>query len=254
MLRFRKHLSCVIQKNQWKSLKFKTQKKKKTMPTKTKKSGKSKKEERKAQILEKLRDKKARTELVKKANEVDNVLATLKPFCKYEKNGVSVDLKFLKQSQLTEELSEWAFALLKENMQKIYEEGGWGWKDSKKRKELFDEEARFLIAFDDKAKPIGFSHFRFMEEDETIVLYIYELQIESEFRSKGLGQHMTRTLELVALRQKMEWVMLTVFKENKSSMHFFMDKMKYTIDETSPSQNIFESATYEILSKSLVRK
>ena len=65
---------------------------------------------------------------------------------------------------------------------------------------------------------------------------------------------MTRTLELVALRQKMEWVMLTVFKENKSSMHFFMEKMKYAIDETSPSQNIFEEATYEILSKCLVRK
>ena len=164
-----------------------------------------------------------------------------------------MDLKFLKQSQLTEELSEWAFALLKDNMQKIYEDGGWGWKDEKKRKELLDEEARFLIAFDDKAKPIGFSHFRFTEEGETIVLYIYELQIESEFRSKGLGQHMTRTLELVALRQKMEWVCLRYSRRTRVRCTF-MDKMKYTIDETSPSQNIFEEATYEILSKSLVRK
>ena len=237
-----------------KKLKKKLKTEEDTMPAKTKKSGKSKKEERKAQMLQKLKEGRERKELVKKANEVENVLATLKPFCKYAKNGVSVDLKFFKQSQLTEELSEWAFALLKDNMQKIYEDGGWGWKDEKKRKELFDEEARFLIAFDDKAKPVGFSHFRFTEEGQTIVLYIYELQIESEFRSKGLGQHMTRTLELVALRQKMEWVMLTVFKENKSSMHFFMEKMKYAIDETSPSQNIFEEATYEILSKCLVRK
>ena len=70
---------------------------------------------------------------------MDNVLATLKPFCKYAKNGVSVDLKFFKQSQLTEELSEWAFALLKDNMQKIYEDGGWGWKDEKKEKRTFSK-------------------------------------------------------------------------------------------------------------------
>ena len=65
---------------------------------------------------------------------------------------------------------------------------------------------------------------------------------------------MTQILELVALRQKMEWVMLTVFKANKASMNFFMNKMNYDIDETSPSQcSIYDESTYEILSKSLVR-
>ena len=163
------------------------------------------------------------------------MLSTLKPFCKYEKNGVSVGLKFFKRSQLTDELAEWTFSLLKENMKTIYEKGGWGWDDSKKRKELFDQNARFLIAFDRDEKPVGFSHFRFEVEGQTVVLYIYELQIHADFRSKGIGKHMTGTLELIALRHKMEWVMLTVFKENKSSMNFFMDKMRYAIDETSPS-------------------
>ena len=66
------------------------------------------------------------------------------------------------------------------------------------------------------------------------------------------------TLELVALRQKMAWVMLTVFKANKPSMGFFMEKMQYDIDETSPSQCddallAEDKSSYEILSKSLQR-
>lgn len=225
------------------------------MPTKkTKKTTakKSKKEERKELLRQKMEDEKAQKSKIDNANSCEDVLASLKPFSKYKKNGCDVELKFFKRSQLTEELAEWAFALLKDNMETIYEEGGWGWKDAQKRKELLDENARFLIAFNE-GKPIGFSHFRFTPEDQTTALYIYELQINSEFRSKGLGKHMTMTMELVALKQKMDWVMLTVFKTNKKSMNFFMNKMKYEIDETSPSKNIWQEETYEILSKCMVR-
>ena len=224
------------------------------MPKTKKEKKKEEKEQRKAMLLQQLKEEKERKALVEKANQVDDVLATLKPFVKYEKNGVKVSLKFFKRSQLTDDLAVWAFALLKENMEAIYEEGGWGWKDSQKRKELLHDDARFLIAFDEQEKPVGFSHFRFSPEGQTVVLYIYELQIHSDFRYKGLGQHTTRTLELVALRHKMEWVMLTVFKKNKSSMNFFMGKMKYEVDETSPSHDIWDDSTYEILSKSLIRK
>lgn len=115
--------------------------------------------------------------------------------------------------------------------------------------------ARFIIAIDNETnKPVGFAHFRFMLEHKAEVLYLYELQIDPKYRAKGLGKHVTRTLELVALRQKMKWVMLTVFKKNVRSMNFFLKKMKYDIDETSPSQcNLWDDSTYEILSKSLVR-
>jgi len=52
----------------------------------------------------------------------------------------------------------------------------------------------------------------------------------------------------------MKWIMLTCLKNNEKAMSFYADKLKYTLDKTSPSifdlQNI-EEYTYEIFSKKL---
>lgn len=62
-------------------------------------------------------------------------------------------------------------------------------------------------------------------------------------------------VELLALSSKMHKVMLTVFKTNKKAMGFYLNKMKYEVDESSPSNfegEENENCDYEILSKSLV--
>ena len=47
--------------------------------------------------------------------------------------------------------------------------------------------------------------------------------------------------------------MLTVFKMNDRAMGFYLNKMKYGVDECSPSNyEGCEDCDYEILSKSLV--
>ena len=229
--------------------------KKKTNSRKKGKENVEKKRLKKEEKMKELREEKERILLVAEANKVDDVLAGMSPFATYKKEGIAVTLTSCKRAKLSDENAEWAFKLLKCNMEKIYEEGGWGWKDAQKRKELLHEDARFLIATDDKTgKPVAFAHFRFVLEGKAEVLYIYELQIHEEYRSKGLGKHMTQVLEIAALRQKMKWVMLTVFKSNAKSMRFFMKKMKYEVDETSPSQcSLYDESTYEILSKSLVK-
>lgn len=41
---------------------------------------------------------------------------------------------------------------------------------------------------------------------------------------------MMQILELLAFKYKMDWLMLTVFKENTSAMHFYIDKLKYVFN------------------------
>lgn len=56
-------------------------------------------------------------------------------------------------------------------------------------------------------------------------------------------------IELIARRHQMERLSLTVFKKNVQAMNFYTKKLKFQIDEGSPSQCGDQTASYEILSK-----
>jgi hypothetical protein len=43
--------------------------------------------------------------------------------------------------------------------------------------------------------------------------------------------------------------MLTVLKNNRNAFDFYTSKMKYSVDQSSPSLNDMEGAAHEILSK-----
>jgi len=48
----------------------------------------------------------------------------------------------------------------------------------------------------------------------------------------------------------MQWVMLTVFKDNEAAVQFYMKKLKYTIDNSSPDMHYADAEySYLILSK-----
>jgi len=59
------------------------------------------------------------------------------------------------------------------NEKNSYEESDWGWKEKVKAEELFDDDASYLLAEDDKGELIAFSHFRFDMDDGIPVLYWY---------------------------------------------------------------------------------
>ena len=60
-------------------------------------------------------------------------------------------LKLVFMKSLTGSLLEWALGLLENNMKSLYEgdgqEGAWGWNPKKKRKELTDKRAKFIVAY-----------------------------------------------------------------------------------------------------------
>jgi len=211
--------------------------------------GKEKKEKRKEEV----RKRNESVLAVKNANLVEDPLEALVAFQKYNRNGLDLTMCCKKVTNMTEEEVEVAFKLVQENMQTLYENSNWGWKESEKREEMLEENARYLFAVDGEKNIVGVSHFRFDLDEDDEVLYCYEIQLVDAVRGNGLGKFMMQVLELMALKAKMKKVLLTVFKANERAINFF-NKMKYTVDETSPrfiDPLHPEEYDYEILSKVL---
>ncbi|XP_056639250.1 N-alpha-acetyltransferase 40 isoform X1 [Diorhabda carinulata] len=185
--------------------------------------------------------------VVAQANKLEDPLQPFPVFRKFNKNGLEAELFAKKSTNLDEFIKEWSFNLTKKNMQLKYEQCSWGWCDSKKREELFDEAAWYLVAKGLDGTLLGFSHFRFDIDEGQEVLYCYELQLDPSYQRKGLGKFMMQVLELVAFKNSMKKVVLTVLKNNQSSK--FFKALNYELDESSPIDDEEESYPYEILSK-----
>ncbi|XP_064432331.1 N-alpha-acetyltransferase 40 isoform X1 [Mirounga angustirostris] len=172
-------------------------------------------------------------------------------FKKYDRNGLNVSIECKRVSGLEPATVAWAFDLTKTNMQTMYEQSEWGWKDREKREEMTDDRAWYLIAWESSSVPVAFSHFRFDVECGDEVLYCYEVQLESKVRRKGLGKFLIQILQLMANSTQMKKVMLTVFKHNHGAYQFFREALQFEIDDSSPSMSgcCGEDCSYEILSR-----
>ncbi|KAK6291734.1 N-alpha-acetyltransferase 40 isoform X2 [Coregonus clupeaformis] len=185
------------------------------------------------------------------ANKLDDPLAAFPVFKKYDRNGLNLQIECKRVSTLNPISVEWAYELTRTNMQTLYEQSEWGWKEREKRDEMKDERAWYLLARDTDSSPVAFSHFRFDVECGEEVLYCYEVQLESRVRRKGLGKFLIQILQLIANSTQMKKVMLTVFKHNRGAYQFFREALQFEIDDTSPSMSgcCGDDCTYEILSR-----
>lgn len=191
--------------------------------------------------------------VVEEANKLEDPMASLQPFKKYDRNGLQITIECKRVAVLDTETTDWAFELVRSNMQSAYESCEWGWSGKNKKEEMMEDEAWYLIARDQDGKPRALSHFRFEVEDDVEVVYCYEIQLSKEVRRKGLGKFMMQILELIALKAQMKKVMLTVFKNNVHGQDFFRNKLKFEEDETSPEvEHMYdEDYCYQILSKAI---
>jgi len=229
-----------------------------------------------------------RAHLQKSVNEADKVLNPLhgleaflthtvesnKPNCV---STAEPDMEFHfhveYKRNLTKRLHKSCMDLFQQNMTELYRVSNWGLNLSRKAKELKHERARFLVITNESTAPlstrqssaeiIAFSHFRYeLDDDEQPkypVLYVYELQVKQEFQRHGLGKKLMTLMELMALRNAMAYVMLTVFKHNTIATTFYLNKMRYSIADQSPSkcatdEEETESVDYEILWKLVSKK
>ena len=157
-------------------------------------------------------------------------------------------------SPLPSDLHDACMLLFQANMGELYEKSEWGLDLQEKAEELRHEHARFLIVTPNKESRdlVAFVHFRFDVNDDDQpteeVLYVYEIQVSLDARRFGLGKRLMNIMELVGTKTYMRKVMLTVFSNNHAAMKFYKDKLKYVVDENSPSRH-GQTADYEILSK-----
>jgi len=158
-----------------------------------------------------------RAALFEESGADKDVLKPLLPIFKmFKKNGLNVDLEF--SVKLGKRDFNWAFDLTKKHMEQTYEDSEYGWDDEDKSKELKEDGARFILARDkDTGKLVGFAHFRFTVQGEvmqqmtgTTCLYVWDLQVEEAYQRKGLGAHMLKVMELIALQQRMKFVSVPV--------------------------------------------
>jgi len=173
----------------------------------------------------------------KDKNVLDGIAA---PFMTYDRNGVkaTIELKF----KLNKEEQDFAFNLTKANMEDIYEESGYGWDDSEKKRELTENGLRVLLIRDVSeqavvtaavaegggaapaaakaampGKLLAFAHFRFTVQGEVMdqmagntTLYVMDVQVLPEYQRKGLGKHLITLCELIARRENMSSISVPI--------------------------------------------
>ncbi|CAH0487655.1 unnamed protein product [Peronospora farinosa] len=193
------------------------------------------------------------------AKAVLDVIMDFQAFSHYTRNGINVSIRGSQSKDLSEATRASVVALFENNMKTLYQTSDWGYNSIAKHTELFEDDARYLLVYDESdlvsnalTSLVGFAHFRFVEDDGALVLYLYEIQLATRVQRHGLGKFLMQLLLLVARKQGMELVVLTVFKNNTEAMKFYREQLGFEIDETSPSACGDDSQDYEILSKSVL--
>ena len=197
----------------------------------------------------------SRRAIIKAANETatgdaKDVTAGMGALLSFNKGGVAASLSFTSPVSWPAEVLPFVFELTKRNMQAVYDASeGWHWNDSSKRAELSDPDNRLIVVRDlESNAPVAFASFRFLLEGDAEVLYMFELQLSEAVQRRGLGKHLVVLLELIARQQLMHKVVLTVLKANRGAVDFYT-RLRYVIDEESPSRCGDPDQPYEIMSK-----
>ena len=151
-------------------------------------------------------------------------------FQDYFYNGLELILTYSATLQDDEALRDRLFQIVQQNMATSYESAGgvWAWSDDRKRRELCNPAAEFIVARDFRCGDIeGFAHLRFVHEGDMDVLYVYELQLTPSVRAKGLGTFIMRLIEWIARQECVSAVRLTCLSRNVRALNFYR-RMAYS--------------------------
>ncbi|KAL3835386.1 hypothetical protein ACJIZ3_010122 [Penstemon smallii] len=225
------------------------------------------------EILEK---KRAIESIIKAASSVKDNLSYFPHLRHYQTNGLFMHLESGCGSKLSLGTKQYIQNLLKLNMETFYGPE-WPAEEKIKRREMISEEARYIFLHENsngdtnkvselkdrektcscKGPIVGFVHYRFILEEEVPVVYVYELQLEPRVHGKGLGKFLMQLIELIACKNKMGAVVLTVQKSNLLAIDFYIGKLRYKISAISPSRVnplLGLEKSYKILCKTFDRE
>lgn len=228
------------------------------MPPKKQQQEETKKEKKARLIREETELLRARKALLDAANNNADHLSILPAFTTFKHAASNLELKiaFAHSAQLDEATLDACFALLKRNMEQHYVTSYGEWSDKAKLAELKHADARYLLVRDAEQRLVGFCHVRFEWEQNDIVLYVMEIQLDEPVRRRGLGKRLMQMLELIARKNNLDAIWLTVLGSDVDARRFY-DKLGYS-EIYSPDREVDGGGvvegehqhTYAVLSKS----
>jgi len=231
-----------------------------------KQTGKDKKLKRKVELAKK----QSIDDAIKAAAAKAAPIEEFPSFLKYERNGLNLVMEAGRGDSLSTPVKQYIQTLLKINMEGPYGPEEWPAEEKSKRREMVSSDARYIfvkqtsssgaatasndLLWKGEGDPIiAFVHYRFVVEHEVPAIYVYEIQVEQVVQGKGLGKFLMQFLELIARKNAMKAVLLTVQKRNIRALAFYTGKLRYTIAAISPSRwpntLVGTEMTYEILCK-----
>ncbi|CAM6042676.1 unnamed protein product [Sphagnum compactum] len=239
--------------------------------------------DKKLKKKEELAKKKAIDETVRTAAAKAAPIEEFPSFLKYERNGLNLQLEAELGEKLSPPLKQYIQDLLKLNMEGPFGPDEWPAEEKKKRRDMVSPDARYIIVREKNLSQdskfssdsnlglsdhhhcaglwganggdpvVAFVHYRFVVEHDVPVLYVFEIQLEQSVQGKGFGKFLMQFLELIARKNNMKAVLLTVQKRNTRAMAFYTQKLRFVVASISPSrwQDTLTGAemTYEILCK-----
>lgn len=162
-------------------------------------------------------------------------------FKAFKKNGLDLEIGF--STKLSPQEAKYCFSQVKENMEDLYDNSGYGWDDDDKRRELTEDGARFLLIREwpeeegqEVGNLVGFAHFRvtvtgdFMDEmTGESCLCLWDIHIEEEFQRKGLGRHIIMMLEVMARSYHIDYVVAPLMLDDEDSEAWLQSLKGYSV-------------------------
>ena len=158
--------------------------------------------------------------------------------------SANYQLEIFHANELSTQFQQDIVDLFEKNMKNFYEQSLAGYQPDDKRKELFDEQARYLLIRSSDTL-VAFTHFRFDMDYGSRVVYLYELQVNENFQGQGLGKWIIEQLQHLGQQTQMSKIVLTVHQSNQQAIDFYMKKCAFTLDITHSED---DSVDYFILS------
>mmetsp|Transcript_3505 Transcript_3505/g.5871 ORF Transcript_3505/g.5871 Transcript_3505/m.5871 type:complete len:289 (-) Transcript_3505:385-1251(-) len=244
--------------------------------------GSAKASRKKQMKLERLARERERLAVITAANAQYDLLSGFESRRRFNQNGLQVSLDSIRGDKLSSTDLDFCIELLQSNMSQMYVAAGWGWDSDAKRSIMRASSSHMilvralapsrpvsatqdsdwmlvnhpvgeddvpqvtpLLADPETERTVGFVQIEFSIEKDRPVLYVIEIQLVPEMRSKGLGKFLMELAECIAAQRQMTCLLLTVFDANKQALDFYQT-LGYKVDQTSPDD---DACSYKILSK-----
>jgi len=169
---------------------------------------------------------------------------------------------------LTMEEFNACYNLINTTSRKDYENSSMGWKSNAKKREMREDDMRYLLVRQRTSLSLsadpqigdveGFLSFMLTHDSRPLVavLYVYEIHLAQPLRGLGLGLHLMKAAEDIAYRVEVKKTMLTCFVGNEKALSFY-ESQGYVRDVTSPedrkTRNAIVRADHIIMAKDLLR-